>query len=436
MKAYSEASPADDGVGVFSLDAVRNAAVGALIVWVMLASNYPVPIHIHSPHMRRYIMQATVVSPLDIVFVVLAVVAVPLILRRATYDGWPAGLIGVLTIAVITMVFVVSGPTPEGLMRAVRFAGITGLVATIRWMSPQTLRMVVVWPLTLAVLIQASIGLAQTFILHNGAATTITVRWEHAWTQAYGTMDSPYSFAAFVAVGIAVILSSASFTRLHPAMWIAVILGSGSVSAVFGRIGALSLLMVGGVFGIGWLLTRKRRYFASAVATVLPMSVGIAVGWSGWQVRAAETGAGNLSGREAALRRAFTIIEANPVFGVGPGEFGPTLARIGLTNVDWTIVHNVPVLVAAEYGVPLGVMFTVWLGLLGVLALFTSIRAFAVFVVMVPLFTFAYSPVVYVAGVAGFGLWLAFLDYHRRYETERTALARASAESTVLVPAA
>lgn len=81
-------------------------------------------------------------------------------------------------------------------------------------------------------------------------------------------------------------------------------------------------------------------------------------------------------------------------------------------------------------------MFTVWLGLLGVLALFTSIRAFAVFVVMVPLFTFAYSPVVYVAGVAGFGLWLAFLDYHRRFETERTAQARASAESTVLVPAA
>ena len=302
MKAYSEACRADDGIGVFSLDAVRNAAVGALIVWVMFASNYPVPVHIHSAHMRRYIMQATVVNPIDIVFVVLAVVAVPLILRRATYDGWPAGLIGVLTITVITMVFVISGPTPEGLMRAVRFAGITGLVATIRWMSPQTLRMVVVWPLTLAVLIQASIGLSQTFIWHSGAATL------PAWTRAYGTMDSPYGYAAFTALGVAVILSSAALARLHLAMWIAAILGSVSVAAVFGRVGALSLLMVGGVFGIGWLLTRKRRYFASAVAAVVPMSVGIAATWSGWQIRAAATAAGSLSGRGPLLRRAFTII--------------------------------------------------------------------------------------------------------------------------------
>lgn len=94
---------------------------------------------------------------------------------------------------------------------------------------------------------------------------------------------------------------------------------------------------------------------------------------------------------------------------------GPTLARIGLTDADVTYVHNAPVLVAAECGVPLGVVFTLWLVALGMAALFTSARATAGFVSIVPYLLLDHTHLVYVYALAEFGLWLAILDYHRAH---------------------
>jgi hypothetical protein len=145
------------------------------------------------------------------------------------------------------------------------------------------------------------------------------------------------------------------------------------------------------------------------------MSIGIAITWDGWSVRASETAAGQQWGREDLLQRAYEVIGTSPIFGVGPGKFAPSLARLGLTPVDISIVHNVPVLVAAEYGVPVGIMFTTWLGLLGVAAIFTSVRAAAVFVALVPYLIFNHNPIVYGYGIAVLGLWLAILDYHRAH---------------------
>ncbi len=420
---------ADDGVAVFSLDAARNAAVAALVIWIMFNSRYPVPIDIHSPHLKRYIMKATVLGPLDVVFLILAILAIPLLLRRRTYKGWPVGLLGAVTLSVVTLAFVLTDPSPEGFARFVRLAGISGAIVTIRWMSPTTLRTMFIWPVTLAVVFQSSLALAQTFVFDSGAPARTAIGVVLPWTRGYGTMDSPYSLAAFTVVGIAIILSAGAFTRLHPLMWLSVILGSASVATSFGRTPALAVLAIGGVYGVAWMVQRKRGYLASSIAAFVPMVIGIAISWTGWQVRAYQTASGSASGRGGPLGRAFTIIEANPVFGVGPGRFGPTLAEIGLTSTDWEIVHNVPVLVAAEYGVPFGVLFTLWLVLLGVVALSTSVRAAAVFVSIVPVLLFAYSPVVYTTGVAGFGLWLATLDYHRRHRSEyRSSVQRVAEE--------
>lgn len=411
---------ANDGVVVSGLSAMRNAGVVTLIAWLMLNSRYNVPLDTHSPHLSPYLTRATFVGPLDIALLVLAVLAIPLLFRRKTYTSWPIGLVGVLAYAGVTFLFVVAEPSQEGVVRFVRLAGAAGAVVTIQWMSVQTFRWIVVWPLTVAVAFQGSVALAQTFVWHSGTQNGITVRWDHVWTQAYGTMASPYSLGAFLVVAIAIILSAAAFQRLHLLMWLAIVIGSASISAVFGRAVVAGALLVGGAYGVAWLVKRNSEYLKSAALSVGPMLIGMIVARNGWQRRAGETGSGNASGRGVLFQRALDLIEANPLLGVGPGRYGPALANLGLTPADVYLVHNVPVLTAAEYGLPLGAVFTVWLGLLGIAALATSVRAFAVFLAITPFFMFTYTPVVYTAGIVGFALWLATLDFHRIHRAGRS----------------
>ena len=406
------------------LDAIRVALVAAMIVTIPFALRALVPIDVHSPHLSLYFLKVTVVTPLDVVLVLLAIAAAPLMFRRDSYRTWPIGLIGTLAFTAATALFLIAEPSPEGLARVTRLAGISGAIAIVQRMSPSVLRGAVVWPLTASVAFQAVYGLAQTFVWQSGMLSGITGRFDDVWTQGYGTMGGPYPLAAFMVLSIAIILSAAAFKRLHPLMWATVVLSSAAVSVTFGRLGVISAIGIAGVYGIAWILKRNREYLAASLASVIPLGIGIIIAWQGWQVRASETAAGYQSGREALLRRAFTVIEGNPLWGVGPAQMGPAVARIGLTEAASTYVHNVPVLVAAEYGIPLGVVFTVWLMALGMAALFTSARATAVFVSIVPYLLLDHTHLVYVYALAEFGLWLAILDYHRAHR-QSTATAHA-----------
>lgn len=400
---------------LLDFDTIRTVLVAALIVAIPFAFYFSYVVDVHSPFLQHAYLGVTVFGPIELILLLLAVASSPLLFRRATYRGWPIGLVGAVTLTVATFVFVVvGGPTPEGVVRVVRFAGIAGAIVTIARMSPGLLRKAVVWPLAGSIAFQAAIALTQTFILHNGRESPITNRFDHVWTQGYGTIGS-YALATVLVVAIAIVLSSGAYGRLHPLMWVSVVLASAAVATTFGRSGAIAVFAIAGLYGVAWIIKRKSDYLASSIAAFLPMSIGIAITWEGWGVRASETAAGEQWGREELLQRAYEVIRTSPVFGVGPGEFAPSLARIGLTPADITIVHNVPVLVAAEYGVPLGVMFTAWLGLLGVVALFTSVRAAAVFVALAPYLLLNHNPIVYGYGIALFGLWLAMLDYHRAH---------------------
>ena len=414
---HAETRPDRREESSLSLDTVRNATIVALILLLPFAIRCGAVIDVHSPHFQRGLLGATTVGLIDIVLIILSVLAIPLLVRRDSYRDRPIGLIGMAAFATVTLILLAFQPSLEGLVRFVRFAGITGAIAIVRWMLPPTYRAVVIWPLTFSVGTQAAWALAQTFVWRNGHESGITRRFDHSWTQGYGSMDGAYALAAFMVLGIAIVLASGRFRRIHPLMWLTVVLAAASISGSFGRQGVLAAFFIAGLYGLAWLINRKRDDLAASLAVVVPMSIGIAVAWDGWQVRAAETAAGQQWGREALLNRAFGIIEANPLFGVGPGNYGPTLARTGLTEVDITMVHNVPVLVAAEYGVPAGILFVVWIGLLGISALFTSVRTAAVFVAIAPYLVFDHPHIAYAYGIAEFGLWLSVLDYHRSWES-------------------
>ncbi len=397
---------------------IRACLVAAFVVLIPLALLYLLEVDAHSPHIERRLLGVSTFGPLDVISIMVAAAALPLVFRRDTYERYAIGLIGIIAFVVITAIAVAAEPSAEGVLRIVRLSGAAGVVVSVRWMSPSTYMAAVVWPLTASVLIQAPWALLQTFVWGNGHESAITARFDHAWTHGYGTMDGGYALAAFVVLAIAIILGSGAFRRLHPLMWVAVVVGSASIATSFGRQAVLAALAIAFFYGLGFIAKRRWEYVAGAVATVVPMTLGIWRTWVGWSVRASETAAGFQSGRESMLERAFTVIGRNPLTGVGPGRYPPYLAEIGLTPTDATIVHNVPVLITAEYGIPIGVLFTLWIGLVGLASVFTSFRAMAIFAVVAPYLLFDHPHVVYGYGVASMGVWLAALEFHRRNRTE------------------
>lgn len=392
---------------------IRVILVATVIVMIPLAITSLLWIEEHSPHLNYDLIGWTTTGPFDAVLLLIAVAAIPLLLRRTTYRGVPVGLIGLICFTAATTVWILVDPSLQGVARAVRFAGITGLVVIVRYMQPTTFRKAVVWPLTASATAQATLGLLQTHLWNNGTESSITARFDHAWTQGYGTMDGGYALAAFLAVSCGIILASGAFQRLHPAMWIAVGLSSAAISTTFGRLGVLCLIGIAGFYGVTGLVRRNWEYLSSALVAIVPVTLGVAYTWAGWSVRAAETAGGFTSGRETLMSRATTIIEMHPLVGVGPGNYGPTLARIGLTDIDYTVVHNVGVLVTAEYGIPIGILFSLWVAALGIVSILTSVRAMAVFASIVPYLVLDHTHMSYAYAIGGFGLWIATLDYLR-----------------------
>jgi len=418
----------------------RTILVGLLVVLLPFSIQWLWIVDVHSPHFRYLLLGSTTTGPFDVVLLSLALAAVPLFIRKKTYEGLPIGLLGVAIFCVVTVLWVLPDSTAHGIARGVRFAGIAGLVASVRWFPKSTFRLALIWPLTASAALQASLALLQTFVWHNGNTSGITARFDNSWTHGFGTMDGGYALAAFLVVSVAIILASGAFERLHPFMWITVGLSSAAVSTTYGRLGVLSLLGIAGFYALGAIWKRSGEYLASTALAIVPLSVGIATTWTAWSVRAAETAAGNQTYRESLLARAFTVIEQHPLFGVGPGNYGPAIARMGLpevlSEVHLTVVHNVGVLTTAEYGIPIGIAFALWIAALGIASILTSVRAMALFASIVPYLVFDHTHMSYAYAIAGFGLWVATLDYLRlhRDSTRDGRYGRRSPSAGVDVP--
>jgi len=418
----------------------RAILVGVLVVLLPFATQFLWIVDVHSPQFRYLLLGSTTTGPFDLVLVALALAAVPLFLRKKTYEDFPIGLLGVAIFFVVTLLWVLPDATPQGIARGVRFAGIAGLVASVRWFPKSTFRLALIWPLTASAALQASLALLQTFVWHNGNTSGITARFDNVWTHGFGTMDGGYALAAFLVLSVAIILASGAFERLHPAMWITVGLCSAAVSTTYGRLGVLALFGIAGFYALGAIWKRSGEYLMSAALAVVPLSIGIATTWAAWSVRTAETAAGNQSYRESLLSRAVTVIEQNPLFGVGPGNYGPAVARMGLpellSEVHVTVVHNVGVLVTAEYGIPMGVIFAFWIAAVGIASVLTSVRAMALFASIVPYLVFDHTHLSYAYAIAGFGLWISMLDYLRlhRHSTRDGRYGRKSPSAAIDVP--
>ena len=103
------------------------------------------------------------------------------------------------------------------------------------------------------------------------------------------------------------------------------------------------------------------------------------------------------------------MIADQPVVGVGPGLYSYTLERDHDPELD-DAVHVVPLLVAAEDGLPIGILFTLLLIFLAIRALRTSPEAIAVVAGFGTFLLFDKFAYLHPNGMVMLAVWLATID--------------------------
>jgi hypothetical protein len=411
----------------FSFATLRLGAIAALILLIPHRIDLEATIDQHSPHLVGTGVQNTLIGPTDVLLVIVLIACLPLVFRRSTYNKQPLGQFGAAIFVVVVAIWLIRFPTLEGSMMLLRVTGVFGVVVAIRSMTQRDLMIGVVWPLTIGASLQALVALAQTFIYNTGMIVPATTLAQgRAWTAGRGTFSGSYALAAYLILAVAVALSfgiskhprNTRFRSLQlsgplrVSMWTAVVLSSAAVATTFGRTALLALGLVGASYFIGWLMRRQRIMGVSAAMTLLPLAVTGAFLRSGWLVRASQSAELDLTTRDALAARAIEMIRSSPLMGVGPVQYGPHLTQMGLTVLDPHVVHNVPLLVTAEFGMIVGLAFTGWLIALGIRAFRISVYATALFLSVIPFLLLDNLHYVYGNGMMIFAVWIAMLDYH------------------------
>ena len=390
-------------VEVRGLELFRAALITSLILLIPFNIWFLAFISQHSPHLSGGIVQNTYIGPTDIVLIALMATAIPL-LRRLDVTMAPC-IVGLSMLAVSAFIHALVDPSDQGVAMTIRLAGAVCVALVVSTMSWKTLRVAVVWPIATMALVQGGMAIGQTFTGNGKVRLDEMAAAGASWTAGRGTFGHEYVFAAFLLLAVSFTIAYGFGRGMRPILWVSVAVASAAVATTFGRAGALGLILIGLVYAVGWWRTRNRTLRVGALTTLGAFGIGLAFTHSGWLPRVT---AGS-SVRSSLASRSLDVIAANPVFGVGPGRYGETLADIGLTSIDRHIVHNVPLLVTAEFGVILGAAFAIWLLTVGAMSLRSSFVALAVFAGTMPFLLFDNLHYVIPEGVPILGLWCGLL---------------------------
>lgn len=350
----------------------------------------------------------------DIALIVLAVAALPDLIRRIGSGRLPLGLATIAILVALGLVALAFHPTWRSVYTLLRLAAAVVVVAEISQLDRSERRARVAGPLLVATSIQGVIATAQAVTgspLGIGFGELDTLRVFGESVAGSGTLAHPYVLAALAALSVTVAI--ALLPDRGRGLWLLGIfltgLGLGvtySRSAAFGLVFAVGALAVGAV--------RNPRRYRAATAVLVAAVVGSALLFgSGWAARVDESTTGSLeeisSSRITHLRQARDVIESSPFVGVGPGNYTIVLER-DFDPVLPDAVHGVPVLVAAEDGIVAGLAYLVLMFALAWRALRTSPAAFAVAASLAGFMAFDKLTYLHPNGLIMFAVWLGVLD--------------------------
>ena len=319
----------------------------------------------------------------------------------------PLPLLPLAVVAAWSTLAVIVEPSGRGVLVVLRLAAATTSAAWIA-ANPRA-RSAAGWTLAGAVCAQAAVAVLQLFagggIGLDAFGEASHPLWPFGPAEApQGTMGHPYVLAGWAAV------AAASAPHL-----VVVGLAAGAVGLTFSRAGALAVV----VAAVLLLLGRKGRAVTAAVVLVTGFGAVAALRLEGWQQRVDQTTSARseadlTTDRGELAGQAVDLIEARPVFGVGPGRYSTAVAADRPELPFVKPVHSVPLLAAAESGVVAGFGIVALLVTLGSTALRSGARRRALYFAWLPFVLLDHFPYDFQQGLLLTGVWAGLVAHDDR----------------------
>jgi O-antigen ligase len=228
--------------------------------------------------------------------------------------------------------------------------------------------------------------------------------------------------AAIVAI-LAIAIGLALLPRSGPQRWwflAGIASASVSLALTHSRAAFLGLVLVVAIAGVASL-----RSMPSMRAGLLIVLIGFGVPAlmtaSTWQARLTESVSGSLdevsSGRVTLMKQAVDLAISHPIVGVGPNRYIEVLeSRVDESEVTF-VVHNIPLMVAAELGIPAGIIAATLLVWTGFQAVIGGYRTGLLFAAPMPFFLFDVIMYNRPFGLLLFAMWCGLLGAMLREST-------------------
>ena len=271
-----------------------------------------------------------------------------------------------LVTAAAGVVGLVFHPSPTGAILTLSMVIVVGVLLAIASFDVHDLRTHVALPLlgasalqSVIVVIQSITGTAFGYnFLYPGASLLVT----EGYARPQGMFDHVYEAALFALLAIAVglaLLPAAGRLR----MWFLGGIGLGAVSLALTHsrsafLGLVLVVVVASVASVRAVPSMRSGLAVLLIAFGVPALMTASI----WQARLTESVNGSLdevtSGRITLMKQAVTLAADYPVVGVGPNRYIDALeASVDESEITY-VVHNIPLMVTAELGIPAGVLTT------------------------------------------------------------------------------
>lgn len=350
----------------------------------------------------------------DAALVALTLLAAPRIARSALRVRTAEEVSWVALFAFLAIAFVVH-PSASGIDVVLRLAAAVALYRVIADLDGRR-RRIVAAALGVTAVAQACVAVLQVAtgaplgLRALGELDVALSTYHDGPPLARGTLGHEFILAALALVAASALVAEAVGSR-SPGSWlVAGALSISSTGLVYGRTVALALGLVWASLVPGALrdAVRRRALLALVVGAAVPGLI-LADGWASSFARGVGTDRGGM------IEQALAIVAADPVAGVGPGRYLEVLrARPELLATRRPQdVHDVPAMIAAEAGVPAGVIAAALLVLVGRGALRAGTSATSLYLAYVPWMVVDVLPYDTPQGIVITALWLGLLRAHR-----------------------
>jgi O-Antigen ligase len=352
----------------------------------------------------------------------IAVLAALLTIDRGALDvvrSWSAPVLFSLALAATAVVAFVFHPSGAGAILTFAVVTPVGIVLSVAGFDRAELRRFVAGPLLATTAIQAAIVVVQSItetafgynLLHPGAELLVT---NETIARPQGLFDHVYEPAAVALIAVAAGL--ALVPAAGRARWLflgGIAAATTTVALTHSRSALLGLMLVVAVAVLA-SIRRDRDLRIPALVTVVAFLIPALLTASAWQVRFNESTASDLDdaslGRLTLARQAIDMAGDHPIVGVGPNRYMTVLETDYTVDQDYPyVVHNESLMMAAELGIPAGILLTALMSWAGIQALLAGYRPTLLYVA--PLGFYVFDVLLYnkPVGLLLFAVWCGVL---------------------------